>query len=113
MESSDQGTGSNARYMVFCNDLVKAYFYDNLEEVMASLDNAETTPEKLQTCLTAACTWNSPQVADYLLNKGAEIDYRAAFGACSRVGSVALFEVLIKHGWDINGPVGYNHPPIM
>jgi hypothetical protein len=113
MDSSDQGSNSNAIPVVSHNvpdqvtrPFLTACFSDNLEEAVAFLDNEEKTPETLQMCLAIACRNNSSKIADYLLNNGAKLDSRAEFLACWRDKSIALFEVLIKHGWDINGPLG-------
>jgi hypothetical protein len=88
-------------------------FSADLEEVMVSLEKPKPTPENLQRYLSSACLNNRPQIADYLLNKGAKIDYLAAYAACYGDKSVAIFEVLLKHGWDINRPVGNTLPPLV
>ena len=88
-------------------------FSADLEEVMVSLENLKPSPENLQRYLSSACLNNRPQIADYLLNKGAKIDCLAAYAACFRGQSVAIFEVLLQHGWDINGPVGNTQPPLL
>lgn len=76
-------------------------FSADLDEVMACLEELQPTPENLQRYLCSACLNNRPQIADYLLNKGAKIDYLAAHAACFKAQSVAIFEVLLKHGWKI------------
>jgi hypothetical protein len=112
MDSSDQGTRSNVIPMVphkipdqKPHGILTACSSDNLEEAVAYLDNEEKTLGTLQMCLAIACRNDSSKIADYLLNNGAKLDLRAEFLACWRDKSIALFEVLIKHGWDINGPL--------
>lgn len=57
-------------------------------------------------CLTSACLDNRPQIAQYLLDRGARINYLIGFAVRYRGKSIEIFKVLVKSGWDINSPVG-------
>lgn len=72
---------------------------------VVNLLNAETrSAEYLTQGLLAAIYEKRIQIAEYLLNNGAAIDRVVPIAAAS-VKSIALFELLIEHGWDINSPV--------
>src|SRR5438067_8530990 len=79
---------------------------DDLEEVISLTDTFNPTQERLTLCLGSACRMNHPQIARYLLSKGARISDLAIYAACFRGKSIGIFEVLVDHGWDINRLVG-------
>lgn len=72
---------------------------------VVSLLNAESrSAEYLTQGLLAAIYEKRIQIAEYLLNNGAVID-RDVSNAVASMKSIALFELLIEHGWDINSSV--------
>lgn len=72
---------------------------------VVSLLNAETrSAEYLTRGLLAAIYEKRIQIAGYLLNSGAVIDHDVS-NAVASVKFIALFELLIAHGWDINSSV--------
>ena len=60
------------------------------------MDTFRPTPEELMECLTAACLNNRPQIAQYLLDRGARINYLTGFAVRYRGKSIEIFEVLVK-----------------
>lgn len=86
--------------------IVDAILSDDLAEVVTSPDTFRPTPEELTEYFTSACLNNRLQIAQYLLDKGARINYLTGFAACYRGKSIEIFGVLVKNGWDINSPVG-------
>lgn len=72
---------------------------------VTSLVGAETrNVEYLTEGLRAAVHQNRTRIADYLLRAGAVIDRTIPIAAMS-TRSVAVFQLLIEHGWGINDPV--------
>lgn len=55
--------------------------------------------------LVAAIYGKRIQMAEYLLKQGAAVDRSDVSNAAASVKSIALFELLIQHGWDINSSV--------
>lgn len=79
---------------------------NDLEQVISLTDTLHPTREQLTNYLSPACLQNRPQIARYLLGKGARLEPQAVYAACYRGKSIEIFEVLVDYGWDINSPVG-------
>jgi hypothetical protein len=74
--------------------IVDAILSDDLELVVKSLDTVRPTPEELAEYLTSACLSNLPPIAQYLLDRGARMNYLTGFAACYRGKSIEIFEIL-------------------
>lgn len=74
-------------------------------ECVASVVNAESRDaEYLTQGLIAAIYQTHIPIIEYLLDHGALID-RAVLMAAASVKSLAIFQILLDHKWDINDPV--------
>lgn len=62
--------------------------------------------EYLTEGLVGAIYQHQIQIAEYLLNVGAVINHYVPYAAAD-VKSIPIFELLLKHGWDINDPVNH------
>ena len=74
-------------------------------ECVASVVNAESrNAEYLTQGLIAAIYQTHIPIIEYLLDHGAVVD-RAVSMAAASVKSLAVFNILLEHKWDINDPV--------
>ncbi len=78
-----------------------------LANVAKLVENESRGPEYLTHGLCAAILEKNVQIVEFLLNKGAVID-RVVAGAAAQVKSLPIFQLLLKHGWDINASVMAN-----
>jgi hypothetical protein len=83
------------------------------EKDLASLLKTLSTPvQYLQDQLRIPVLRGDIAIADTILDYGAQIDSDVIFTACYKTKSIAMFDLLIQHGWNVNIDMGSGTPPL-
>ena len=83
------------------SDFITACETGDIEAVTRILEKEVVSDDQLQKGLSRAAWRGRPAVANILLSKGAIVDRMSFLGSVSR-GDVAMFELFVKYGFDIN-----------
>lgn len=83
------------------SDFIAACETGDVEAVARILEKGAVSDDQLQNGLSSAAWRGHPAVADILLSKGAKVDRSSFLGSTNR-GDPTIFEVFVKHGFDIN-----------
>jgi hypothetical protein len=91
----------------------------NLDEVKARLQRwrskispSELTAKHLEDALIGAVIAGQSRIASFLLDEGANLDPEIIVFALGKGSSVAMFQVFLDHGWDINERTGTGAPAL-
>jgi cyclase len=107
---------------LFCQELLEAVKAGDLAKVRTLVEkepgivNAKNPGG--QTILFAAVSFGQPEIADYLISKGADVNARTSFHlaplhvACLRNAPLALVRLLAENGADVNAVAEYTGRPL-
>ncbi|MCJ1383856.1 hypothetical protein MMC17_006970 [Xylographa soralifera] len=99
-DESDTNSYENPRLYEACvaGDLEAVKF--ELQSWQSRLDPSKLTPKHLQDVVLGAVRADQPLVASFLFDQGAVLDGYIVQNAMH--GSLAMLQVFLDHGWDIN-----------
>lgn len=83
---------------------------ENLQAVRSLVEDESynPTPHYLSQALAKAIWSTRISIVQYLLDHGAGID-RGVVGAAAKAKSLAIFEMMVQAGWDVNSPKFRGH----
>ena len=99
-DESDTDSYENPRLYEACvaGDLEGVRF--ELQSWQSRLDPSKLTPKHLRDVVFGAVRADQPLVASFLFDQGAFLDGYIVQNAIH--GSLAMLQVLLDHGWDVN-----------
>lgn len=91
---------------------------ENILQKLRLLTDLEQTDRDGRTLLLNAAFYNRPQIAEYLLERGCNVNAQDSSGftplhAAVQSDSLPMVQLLLRHGADINAADTYGNPPLL